>query len=192
VSGLSRRLSVLAIPAIVAVSVLAASPIVPRAAARIPELEIGSRSVAGFSVDAATPYARALRYFNRVAGPPDSTFAAGACTLRYRSIGLVLGFVALDPTRPASAATCTFSRAVVTDRRWRTPGGLEVGASLAAMRRAYPKAFEAGTVAGSPGIPVGAKEWQLASAAGNAARPVLVAYVKRSRVAALGIRIAGH
>lgn len=191
VSGLSGRLSAFALTAVVAASGLTASAL-PSATARAPDLEIGSRSVAGFAVDAATPYARALRYFNRVAGPPDSTFAAGTCTLRYRSVGLVLEFVALDPTRPATAATCTFSHAVATDRRWRTPNGVGVGASLSALRRAYPKAFDAGTVTARSGIPVGATEWQLASAAGNAARPVLVADVKRGRVAALGIRIIGH
>ena len=80
----------------------------------------------------------------------------------------------------------------MTDRRWRTPNGVDVGASLPALRRAYPKAFDAGTVAARSGIPVGATEWQLASTAGNAARSVLVAYVKRGRVAALGVRIIGH
>ena len=82
---------------------------------------------------------------------------------------------------------------MVTDRKWRTAKGVRVGAALAALRRAYPRAFRFGAVGGEVARLVGrAALWELTQASGRAAQTILVVYVRRDRVVALGIDTVGH
>jgi hypothetical protein len=77
--------------------------------------------------------------------------------------------------------------------------GLRVGATVAAMGRLFPHAYKAAKIPGKHwGIPTQSTVWWLAKhesalrGSSHAARPVLVAYVRGGRVAALGIDIVGH
>jgi hypothetical protein len=81
----------------------------------------------------------------------------------------------------------------VTAPAWHTGKGLRIGATLRSLRRLFPKAYDNGKVAVTRwGAPVGSSLWDLTMTSGHAAQPVLVAYAKNGRVAALGIDVVGH
>ena len=88
---------------------------------------------------------------------------------------------------------------VVTGSRWHTANGLCVGAPLESLSRIFPRAYKAANIPGKHwSIPRDSTEWWLANnesalhGSSHAARPVLAAYVRGGRVAALGITIVGH
>ena len=91
---------------------------------------------------------------------------------------------------------CNFlSDTEVTGSRWHTVNGLHVGAPLAATRRLFPQAENVGKIPGKPrGIPTGSTLWWLTkhTSGTHAAEPLLAAYVRGGRVAALGNIIVGH
>jgi hypothetical protein len=127
--------------------------------------------------------------------PASATFVSGGCRLRFREIGLFAEFTSFADGA-GTPATCDFFLGVVARaQQWHTARGLRVGGTVSSLRRAYPRAYRSGEVGGTHwGIPSGAIRWELAAAAGvgEAARPVLVAYVKEERVVALGIETVGH
>jgi hypothetical protein len=156
---------------------------------------IAANRIAGLRITPDTSYRRALRYFARAGQRGSSSFPEGLCRLRFAKIGLFTTFF----THAAGAATpvkCTFfGDAEVTGSRWHTANGLHVGATVASMRRLFPRAYNSGKIPGKHwGIPTGSTRWELTdgSSSSHAARPILVAYVRAGRVAALGINIAGH
>jgi len=156
---------------------------------------IGAHSIAALRIAPDTSYRRALRYFARAGQRGSSSFPHGLCRLRFAKIGLFTTFF----THAVGAATpvkCTFfGDAEVTGSRWHTANGLHVGATVASMRRLFPRAYNSGKIPGKHwGIPTGSTRWELTDGASSshAARPILVAYVRGGRVAALGINIAGH
>jgi hypothetical protein len=156
---------------------------------------IGAHSLAGLRISPDTSYRRALRYFARAGQHGSSSFPDGLCRLRFEKIGLSTTSFTLvaDAGTPA---TCThFGGAEVTGSRWHTAKGLRVGAPLASLRRIFPRAYNSGKIPGKHwGIPPGSTRWELADGASSshAARPILVAYVRGGRVAALGIDVVGH
>jgi hypothetical protein len=151
---------------------------------------IAAHRLGPLSVDPSTSYRQMLRSF---ATPASSTFQTGECRLRFRKIGLFVDFMTLDPARKGTPATCTLSFAVVTAPVWHTVNGLRVGSTLRSLRRAFPRAFDAGKVSGAHwGIPTGSTKWELTAASGSVAQPILVAYVGDGHVTALGITIVGH
>ncbi len=157
---------------------------------------IGAHNIAGLRIAPDTSYRRMLRYFARAGQPGSSSFPSDLCRLRFGKIGLSATFFTLIADR-ATPANCThFMMAVVTGSRWHTADGLHVGAPLASMRRIFPRAYNSGKTEGKHwSIPTGSTVWWLAnrpSAASHAARPVLTAYVRGGRVAALGITTVGH
>lgn len=156
---------------------------------------IGAHSIAGLRIAPDTSYRRMLRYFTRVGQPGSSSFPNGLCRLRFGKIGLSTTFFTLIEER-ATPANCThFMMAVVTGSRWHTANGLHVGAPLASMRRIFPRAYNSGKTEGKHwSIPTGSTVWWLTRHArsSHAAQPILVAYVRGGRVAALGIDIVGH
>jgi hypothetical protein len=156
---------------------------------------IGAHSIAGLRIAPDTSYRRMLRYFTRVGQSGSSSFPSGLCRLRFGKIGLSATFFTLIADR-ATPANCThFMMVVVTGSRWHTANGLHVGATLASMRRIFPRAYNSGTTEGRHwSIPTGSTVWWLANRASgsHAARPVLTAYVRGGRVAALGITTVGH
>jgi hypothetical protein len=156
---------------------------------------VAANRLAGLPVAPDTSYRRTVRYFARAGLHGSSSFPDGLCRLRFEKIGLSMTFISLA-AGAATPANCTFRpMAVVTGSRWRTANGLHVGAPLASLRRIFPRASKTGAIPGKHwGIPTGSTVWWLANFASSshAARPVLVAYVRGGRVAALGITIVGH
>jgi hypothetical protein len=155
---------------------------------------IAADRIAGLRITPDTSYRRMVRYFARVGARGSSSFPEGLCRLRFEKIGLSTTFFTLD-AGAATPASCTFfGMAVVTDSRWHTTTGLRVGGPLASLRRIYPRAYNSGRTTGRHwSIPTGSTEWWLTShAPGHAAQPILIAYVRGGRVAALGINIVGH
>jgi hypothetical protein len=160
---------------------------------------IGAHSLAGLPISPDTSYRRVLRYFARAGQHGSSSFPDGLCRMRLAKIGLATTFITLWPGA-ATPAKCRFGiMAVVTGWRWHTANGLRVGATVAAMRRLFPRAYKTAKIPGKHwSIPTGSTEWWLANYASalhstsHAARPVLAAYVRGGRVAALGIEIVGH
>jgi uncharacterized protein YecT (DUF1311 family) len=165
-----------------------------RTASRVSFL-IGVHSLAGLPIAPDTSYRRALRYFARTGEHVSSSFTDGLCRLRVERITVSATSFTLD-SNTATPANCTFfSNAVVTSSRWHTANGLRVGAPLASLHRLFPRAKNMGKIDGKHwGIPTGSTWWWLANYASSshAARPVLEAYVRRGRVAALGITTVGH
>lgn len=153
---------------------------------------IGARTLGGLPLSPATSFRQMRGFF---ASPASARFEPGACRLRIRRLGLFAVFTSFvgGVGRPS---TCNFFlAAVVTRAEWHTRKRLRVGATLRALRRAYPRAYRTGEIGGAHwGIPSGAIGWELAVApgTGNAARTVLVAYVKQRRVVGLGMQTAGH
>ena len=156
---------------------------------------IAANRIAGLRITPDTSYRRTLRYFARTGHRGSSSFPDGLCRLRFEKIGLFATFRTLAEGG-ATPANCTFFLdAVVTGSRWHTANGLHVGASLASMRRLFPRPYKTGKIPGKHwGIPTGSTVWWLAYhvSSSHAARPVLAAYVRGGRVAALGIDIVGH
>jgi hypothetical protein len=156
---------------------------------------IGANRIEGLRITPDTSYRRTLSYFARAGQHGTSSFPEGLCRLRFEEIGLFATFRTLA-AGAGTPAKCTFlGDAEVTGSRWHTAKGLHVGASVASMRRIFPRAFKAGKIPGKHwGIPTGSTRWELTggSSSSHAARPILVAYVRAGRVAALGINIAGH
>jgi hypothetical protein len=156
---------------------------------------IGPHVLAGLRIAPDTSYGRTLRHFTRAGQRGSSSFPDGLCRLRFEKIGLSTTFftLAADVGTPAN---CTFfGDAVVRGSRWHTANGLRVGATLASMRRLFPRAYKVGKIPGKHwGIPNGSTDWWLANYASpsHAARSVLNAYVRDGRVAALGIITVGH
>jgi hypothetical protein len=156
---------------------------------------IAAHSIAGLRITPDTSYRRTLRYFAHTGQHGSSSFPDGLCRLRFAKLGLFATF----RTSAAGAGTparCTFfGDAEVTGSRWHTANGLRVGATVASLRRLFPRAYNSGRIPGKHwGIPTGSARWELADGASSsrAARPILVAYVRAGRVAALGIDIVGH
>jgi hypothetical protein len=160
---------------------------------------IAAHSLAGLPIRPDTSYRRVLRYFARAGQRGSSSFTHGLCRLRFEEIGLSTSFITLA-AGAATPAKCTFGNmAVVTGSRWHTAKGLRVGAPLATLRRLFPRAYNSGKLPGKHwSIPTGSTSWWLANyesalhGSSHAARPVLNAYVRGGRVAALGIVIVGH
>jgi hypothetical protein len=160
---------------------------------------IGAHSLAGLRITPDTSYRRVLRYFARAGQRGSSSFPEGLCRLRFAKIGLSTSFITLAEGA-ATPAKCTFGiMAVVTGSRWHTANGLRVGAPMASLRRLFPRAYNSGKIPGKHwSIPTGSTVWWLANhesalqGSSHAARPVLAAYVRGGRVAALGITIVGH
>jgi hypothetical protein len=156
---------------------------------------IGAHSLAGLRISPDTSYRRALRYLARAGQHGSSSFPDGLCRLRFKKIGLSTTFFTLAADT-ATPANCThFGGAEVTGSRWHTANGLRVGATLASLRRIFPRAYNSGKIPGNHwSIPTGSTRWELTDGASSshAARPILVAYVRGGRVAALGIDIVGH
>lgn len=156
---------------------------------------IAARSLAGLGITPDTSYRRMLRYFTRAGEHGFSSFPDGLCQLRFEKIGLSTTSFTLAEGA-ATPAKCTFfMMAVVSGSRWHTANGLRVGATVASLRRLFPRAYNSGRIPGKHwGIPTGSTRWELADGASSshAARPILVAYVRAGRVAALGIDIVGH
>jgi hypothetical protein len=156
---------------------------------------IATNRVAGLRITPDTSYRGTLRYFARAGQHGSSSFPDGLCRLRLGKIGLSTVFFTLvaDVTTPRNCRH--FPDAVVTGSRWRTANGLRVGATVASLRRLFPRAYNSGKIPGRRwGIPTGSTVWYLTNLASSrqAARPVLVGYVRGGRVVALGIRIVGH
>jgi len=161
-------------------------------AKRSDPLFIGPRTLGGLAVDPATSFRQVRSFF----GSPDSvSFASDDCRLRLRKIGLLVDLSSLDE-RTGTPTTCRFQLyAVATTARWRTARGLRVGATESSLRREYPHAFRCCKVGGEHlGLPAGTVDWWLGEAAhsGHAAHMLLNGYVKRGRVVALGLSVAGH
>lgn len=176
-----------------AATLLLFSLIAPGCSAKRPDpLFIGPRALGGLAVEPATPFRQVRRFF----GSPDSvSFGWDDCRLRFRKIGLLVHLSSLDE-RTGTPATCRFLfYAVATTPRWRTARGLRVGATESSLLRAYPHAFRCCKVGGEHwGLPAGTVDWWLGEAAhsGHAAHMLLNGYVKRGRVVALGLSVAGH
>jgi hypothetical protein len=165
-----------------------------RAGSRIPFV-IAAHSLAGLRIGPDTSYRRTLRYFARAGQHGSASFSDGLCRLRFEKIGLSAAFAALAADSGTPATCTSFGAAVVTRSRWHTVNGLRVGATAASLRRIFPRAYNSGKIPGKHwGIPIGSTRWELTDGASSshAARPVLVAYVRAGRVAALGIDIVGH
>jgi len=188
----------------VASLVLALSLISPACASRTTATTSGAASglsfviaanrIAGLPIAPETSYRRTVRYFARAGLHGSSSFPEGLCRLRFEKIGLSMAFITLD-AGAATPANCILPNAVVTGSRWHTANGLHVGVPLQLMRRIFPRAYKTGKIPGKHwSIPTGSTVWWLANFASSshAARPVLVAYVRGGRVAALGITIVGH
>jgi hypothetical protein len=190
----------------VALPVLALSLISPACASRpTPHPDsrvsfvIGAHSLAGLPITPDTSYRRVLRYFARAGQHGSSSFPDGFCRVRFEKIGLSVSFFTLAEGA-ATPANCTFGiMAVAVGSRWHAASGLHVGATVAAMRRLYPRAYKTEKIPGEHwSIPTGSTVWWLANhesavhGASHAARPVLAAYVRGGRVVALGIDIVGH
>jgi hypothetical protein len=157
---------------------------------------IGAHSLAGLRITPDTSYRRTLRYFARAGQRGSSSFPDGLCRLRVEKIGLSSTFFTLA-SNVATPANCThFGGADVTGSRWHTANGLRVGASLASLRRIFPRAFDSGKIPRKRWgvVPVGSTRWELTDGASSsrAARPILIAYVRGGRVVALGIDVVGH
>lgn len=158
-------------------------------------LVIGAHSMAGLPIGPDTSYQQALRHFTRAGLRGSSSFPEGFCRLRFAKLGLFATFRTLADGAGTPAKCTFFGDAVVTGPRWHTANGLRVGATAASLRRLFPRAFNSGRIPGKRwGIPTGSTRWELADGASSshAARPILVAYVRAGRVAALGINIAGR
>jgi hypothetical protein len=156
---------------------------------------IGTHSLAGLRITPDTSYRRMLRYFSRAGQPGSSSFPDGLCRLRFEKIGLSTTSSTLIADR-ATPSNCThFMMAVVTGSRWHTANGLHVGATFQSLRRLFPRPYKVAKIPGKHwSIPTGSTEWWLGYhvSSSHAARPVLAAYVRDGRVAALGIDIVGH
>jgi hypothetical protein len=156
---------------------------------------IAANRIAALRITPDTSYRRTLRHFTHAGQRGSSSFPDGLCRLRFEKIGLSTAFFTLvaDVATPGNCRH--FLDAVVTGSRWHTANGLHVGAPLGSLRRLFPRAYNSGTIPGKHwGIPMGSTVWYLTNLASSrhAARPVLVAYVRGGRVAALGINIVGH
>lgn len=161
-------------------------------ASRPETVVISPRKLDGLDLSPATSFRQMRRFF---ATPASAGFDSYGCRLRFRELGLRAEFFNFaDGT--ATPQTCDIlSGAAATTPRWRTPKGLRVGATSRDLHRAYPRAGSWGKVGGTHwGIPAGAITWELAAAphTGHAAHLVLVAYLKRGRVVALGLDVVGH
>jgi hypothetical protein len=157
---------------------------------------IAANRLAGLRITPDTSYRRTVRYFARAGLHGSSSFPDGLCRLRFGRIGLSMMFITLAEGA-ATPASCKFSPlAVATGSRWHTANGLRVGAPIASLHRLFPRAYKTGKIPGKHwSIPTGSTVWWLAnrpSATSHAARPVLTAYVRDGRVAALDITIVGH
>jgi len=155
---------------------------------------IAANRIAGLPIAPETSYRRTLRYFVRAGLHGSSSFPEGLCRLRFEKIGFSITFITLD-AGAATPANCTLPTAVVTGSRWHTASGLHVGATAASMRRLFPRPYKTGKISGRHwSIPTGSTVWWLGYhvSSSHAARPVLAAYVKGGRVAALGITIVGR
>jgi hypothetical protein len=156
---------------------------------------IAANGIAGLRITPDTSYRRALRYFARAGERGSSSFPEGFCRLRFEKLGLFATFRTLREGAGTPAKCTFFGDAQVIGSRWHTANGLRVGATVASLRRLFPRAYKSGKIPGKHwGIPTGSTVWYLRNLASSrqAARPVLVAYVRGGRVAALGIVIVGH
>jgi hypothetical protein len=176
--------------ALIVVAHGSAAPVAGREPA---SLVIAADRIGPLQIDPATSYRGVVRAFAR---PASVRFDADGCRLRFGKIGLFVNLMTLDDRRAGTPATCRFFlAAAVTGRRWRTPNGLRVGAPLRSLRRLFLRAFDSGKIPGRHfGIPVASTRWELTqgSPAIHAAHPILVAYVREGRVAALGVDVVGH
>ena len=156
---------------------------------------IEAQSLAGLRIGPDTSYRRVLRYFARARQLGSSSFPDGLCRLRFEKIGLFTTFFTLAAGAGTPAKCTFFGDAVVTRSSWHTANGLRVGATLASLRRIFPRAFDSGKIRGKHwGVPVGSTRWELTDGASSsqAARSILIAYVRGGRVVALGIDVVGH
>jgi len=155
---------------------------------------IAANRLAGLRITPDTSYRQTLGYFSHT-GRHGSSFLDGLCRLRFEKIGLSVSFITLAEGTATPAKCKFFPMAVATDSRWHTVNGLHVGATVASMRRKFPRAYNSGKIPGKHwGIPTGSTRWELtdSSSSSHAAHPILVAYVRGGHVAALGIDIVGH
>ena len=142
-------------------------------------------------------YARALHRFGPVTSPSVSTsFSPGFCFLVSRGVGLQLLFARIDghPKSAGTPATCNFfEEATVSGSDWHTRNGLRIGAAFGVLRRLFPEARSLWEVSQTRwGEPARSQVWWLSQAPGFGRRAMLVAFVKKSHVAALGVWIVGH
>lgn len=119
-----------------AVLVLALFAIVPTALAKTSYVITGDVSIGGFPRDGSLE--QALDVF----GNPTSRRSDGyeLCTLVWRSSGVTMERIytlgQVDPCGPEGR----HKRTSVTDRRWKTSKGLEIGDPVRELRKLYPKA----------------------------------------------------
>ena len=154
---------------------------------------IGTQTVGGLEVADATMI-DAFRFFARAHLSSTARFSPGECGLAAPAIRLKLEFARLDSNGIGTPSTCRFLfEAVVLDPRWHTANGLRVGASASELKQLFPKARRFGVVPHTAmAAPHGANEWLLSHGAVAGVPELLLAFVARSRVVALGTGRAGH
>lgn len=147
--------------------------LVATASAKTDYLIAGDVSVGGFARDGT------LQEAIQVFGRPTTSELVGfdTCTLTWRAHGVVMRtYYTLgeqDPCGPLARHTST----TVTDRRWRTSKGLQIGEPLRELRKLYPKARK-----DAPG------KWRLTTRAFvGIPYPGLEATVKNARVVSLTV-----
>jgi hypothetical protein len=151
---------------------------------------IGARMLGGLAISPDTSFRRMRSFFG---SPASESFGPGWCRLQFRNLGLDASFTSFREGVATPANCKFFNSAVATTREWRTTKGVRAGTTLRALRRAYPRAFRSGEVGGEVARLIGrATAWHLTPASGQSAQTILVAYVKRGRIVALGIKTVGH
>jgi hypothetical protein len=150
-----------------------AALLVPVAMAKTDYVITGDTNVGGFPRDGTG------RQAIDVFGPPTTKELIGfdTCVQAWRSHGVVMRthytLGGQDPCGPLARHTST----TVTDRRWRTSKGLQIGEPLRELRRLYPKARK-----DAPG------KWRLTTRAfAGIPYPGLEATVKNGRVISLTV-----
>jgi hypothetical protein len=155
---------------------------------------IAPRAVAGVSVTPSTSFIRFRQAFSTLGVTGDAQFVIGGCRLTYAGIGLFASFDDLLTSGKGTANGCSSLGTIVANApNWRTSNGLRIGMSLAELRSRYPHAYRGSVVSGNQrGVPSGSRIWELNSVSGHTATPILIAFVNRDKVAALGIEVVGH
>lgn len=149
-----------------------ATVLVPAATAKPTFVIDRDVSIGGFPRDGTLQ--QAFSVFGR---PTSSEGTYDTCRLTWRSYGVVMETYythgSLDPCGPAGRHKST----TVTDRRWRTSKGLDIGEPLSELRKLYPKARK-----DAPG------KWRLTTRSfAGLPYPGLEAQIKSGRVVSLTV-----
>jgi hypothetical protein len=175
--------------AAVAITIVCAPP-VAAAQPKPQAFVITPTSVAGVPVGASTTYRAVTHRFGL--SNLSVRLLPWECRLLFPNVGVGFEFQPLLPTKPTRSAchTFDFGRASVYGRQWHTTRGLHVGASLVALREAYPHATDNGLGKPPSGVTNWCAYWVIE--APRVPGPALFAYVTHGHVAALGIEVLGH